>query len=148
MGMISPGIKVIRVWGVGISERGSAADAAICAARLPPHGMANQNESPRVGPNMSHTGMQNSQGIANRLERIGQEVLRQRSDVVLIPREYDDFAIANQVVDPGAIKPWVDGEPAVEKHDYRARSSGIGLSGSKIQYDRGPCPISYLLTAW
>ena len=119
IGMTSPGITAISALGIGSPACGSAASAAICAARFRPGGMADQGEPRRIRPDMVNADVQDPQGVVQGRHRVGQEVLRHGPHIVLVAREDDDPAVPNQVVDPGAVEPRIDREPAVEEDDHR-----------------------------
>ena len=106
--------------------------------QIGPRRMADQGKSSRVGPDMPDAVMKDPEGIANRRQRVGQEILGHRAHVVLVAREDDDPAVANEVIDPGPIKPGIDGEPAMEKHHHGRFPLGLGLFGLKDKVRSGP----------
>ena len=108
-----PGRGECRV-GVG-GQRGD-----LCG-QVGPGRMADQGEPPGIGPDVVRPDAQDPQRVVDRGHRVGQEVLRHRADVVLIPGEDHHMAVADQVVDPGPVEPGIDGEPAVEEDHDRGR---------------------------
>ena len=54
-----------------------------------------------------------------------------RAHVVLIRGKITIFAVAHQVIDPRAIKPGVDGKPAMEKDHNGCTAFGLGVIGLK-----------------
>ena len=89
--------------------------------------MADQREPGWVRADVPDSGRQDPERVANRRDGIRQEILRVRADVVLIARKDHDLSIADQMVDPGAVEPRIDGEPAVEENDDRCAFVGLGI---------------------
>ncbi len=141
-GKTSPGMIATRARGVGSAAWGSEDSAAICAARLAPAEWPIRANRFGIGPDVAHPDAQHPHRVVDRRHRVGQEVLRHRADVVLIPGEDHHMAVADQVVDPGAVEPRIDGEPAVEEHHHRRliRPGPVGL-----EEPVGPGPLADLV---
>ena len=122
---------------------GSAATAAICAARLPPAEWPIRANRSTVGPDVPGRGVEDVEGVGHGGQGVGQEVGGPGEGVGLVPREDHDLAAPHQVLDPGAVGARVHREPAVvEDHDRgrsRASARPARTASTTARPSRIPC---------
>ena len=117
MGRTSPGMMATTALGVG-TRRGGRRQGGDLRGEVRPGRMADQGEPPGSGRTWRRR-RQHPHRVVDGRHGVGEEVLRHRPDVVLIPGEDHDLAVPDQVIDPGAVEPGIDREPAVEEDHHR-----------------------------